>query len=173
MRPLNLSTILNLMDLSKDSLDKIEKIIPRYPVKRSAALPLLHIVQEEKGYVSQDAIEWIAKKLELEPINIFELVTFYPMFRQEKIGKRHIKVCRTLSCALRGGYNLCKKLEKEFDCKLGQTSPDGNYTIEFIECIASCGTAPVVQVDDVLHENINPEKATEFASKIKAEASIL
>src|SRR5205807_4476745 len=94
------------MNLRPATLQRIDEVIPHYPVKRSAALPLLHLVQEDVGYISQEAIEWIAQKLELQPINVYELVTFYPMFRPEPVGKYQIKVCRTLSCALGGSYKL-------------------------------------------------------------------
>lgn len=157
------------MELSQESLKKIDHLIPRYPKKESAALPLLHIIQEEKGYIAKEAIEWVAEKLGMQPINIYGLVTFYPMLREGPIGKRHIKVCRTLSCALKGSYKLCEKLEKELDCPLNQTSKDGNYTLEFVECLASCGTAPVVQVDEVLYENVTLEKAEGFAKRLKEE----
>ena len=146
-------------------------MIPPYPVKRSAALPLLHLVQEDVGYVSTEAVEWIAQKLELQPINVYELVTFYPMFRQKPIGRRHIKVCRTLSCALMGGYKTCEAFEKEFNTHRGEVSPDGEVTIEFVECLASCGTAPVVMVDDDLHEKVDVAKAKELSNQIKAEAA--
>ena len=81
---------------------------------------LLHLVQEEQGCISPEAIEWIAAKLELQPINVYELVTFYPMFRQQPIGRRHIKVCRTLSCALAGGFQVCEEFQKQFDCAPGR-----------------------------------------------------
>ncbi|MGZ8920932.1 MAG: NADH-quinone oxidoreductase subunit NuoE family protein, partial [Limisphaerales bacterium] len=90
-----------------DALEReIEELINHYPVKRSASLMLLHALQEHFGYLSKQAIEWTAAKLELQPINIYELVTFYPMFRQAPIGKHHLKVCRTLSCALGGSHKL-------------------------------------------------------------------
>src|SRR6478736_6137737 len=93
---------------------EIDELITHYPVKRSASLMLLHALQEHFGFLSKEAIEWTAAKLELQPINIYELVTFYPMFRQEAVGKHHLKVCRTLSCALGGSYklheHLCQKL---------------------------------------------------------------
>jgi NADH-quinone oxidoreductase subunit E len=132
---------------------------------------LLHLVQEDVGYISQEAIEWIAAKLELQPINIYELVTFYPMFRQKPIGRRHVKVCRTLSCALLGGYKTCAAFEQEFNTHLGEVSPDGEVTIEFVECLASCGTAPVVMIDDELHEKVDPAKAKQLSDQIKAEAA--
>ena len=146
-------------------------MIPHYPVKRSAALPLLHLVQEDAGYISQEAVAWIAAKLELEPINIYELVTVYPMFRQKPIGRRHVKVCRTLSCALLGGYKTCETFEQEFNTHRGEISPDGEVTIEFVECLASCGTAPVVLIDDDLHEKVDVAKAKELSNQIKREAA--
>ena len=158
------------MNLKPETLRRIDEVIPHYPVKRSAALPLLHLVQEDVGYISNEAIEWIAQKLELQPINIYELVTFYPMFRQQPIGRRHIKVCRTLSCALMGGYKTCEAFEKEFNTHRGEVSADGEVTIEFVECLASCGTAPVVMIDDDLHEKVDAAKAKQLAEQIKAEA---
>ena len=158
------------MNLKPETLRRIDEVIPHYPVKRSAALPLLHLVQEDVGYISQEAIEWIAAKLELQPINIYELVTFYPMFRQKPIGRRHVKVCRTLSCALMGGYKTCAAFEKEFDVHRGEVSADGEVTIEFVECLASCGTAPVVMIDDELHEKVDAAKAKQLADQIKTEA---
>lgn len=159
------------MNLKPETLRRIDEVIPHYPVKRSAALPLLHLVQEDVGYISNEAIEWIAQKLELQPINIYELVTFYPMFRQKPIGRRHIKVCRTLSCALSGGYKTCEAFEQQFNTHRGEISPDGEVTIEFVECLASCGTAPVVMIDDDLHEKVDATKAKQLADQIKADAA--
>jgi len=140
-------------------------------VKRSAALPLLHLVQEDQGFISPEAIEWIAARLELAPISIYELVTFYPMFRTKPIGRRHIRVCRTLSCALMGGYKTCAEFERQFGTRRGEVSPGGEVTIEFVECLASCGTAPVVMIDDDLHEKVDCAKARELSERIKAEAA--
>ena len=159
------------MNLKPETLRRIEEVIPHYPVKRSATLPLLHLIQEDVGFISQAAIEWVAAKLELQPINVYEVVTFYPMFRQKPIGRRHIKVCRTLSCALMGGYKTCEAFEKEFNTHRGEISPDGEVTIEFVECLASCGTAPVVLIDDDLHENVDGAKAKKLSDQIKAEAA--
>ncbi|MDP2137930.1 MAG: NAD(P)H-dependent oxidoreductase subunit E [Candidatus Didemnitutus sp.] len=159
------------MNLKPDTFSRIDEVITHYPVKRSALLPLLHLIQEDVGYISPEAIEWIAAKLELQPINVYEVVTFYPMFRQKPIGRRHIKVCRTLSCALTGGYKVCDRFEQEFNTHCGEISPDGEVTIEFVECLASCGTGPVVMVDDELHEKVDEAKAKQIADLIKQEAS--
>ena len=159
------------MNLRPETLQKIDEVITRYPVKRSAALPLLHLVQEDQGFIAPEAIEWIAAKLELQPISVFELVTFYPMFRQQPAGRRHIKVCRTLSCALVGGQQICEEFRRQFDCELGATSADGAVTIEFVECLASCGSGPVVMVDEALHEKVDVARAREIAAQIKAEST--
>ncbi|MGH7938388.1 MAG: NAD(P)H-dependent oxidoreductase subunit E, partial [Chthoniobacterales bacterium] len=147
------------------------EVIGHYPAehKRSAAMPLLHLWQEHFGFISDEAITWIAAKLELEPINILELVTFYPMYRQEPAGRKHIRVCRTLSCAMAGAYPLMEKLACLMNIDRERqgagmhnsisVSPDGEYSIEFVECLASCGTAPVCMVDDELCEEVNPERA--------------
>src|SRR5438270_9873431 len=114
---------------------EIDELITHYPRKRSASLMLLHAVQARFGYISRQAVEWIAAKLELQPINIYELVTFYPMFQQRPIGKNHLRICRTLSCALGGSYklheHLCQKLGLEPHQHGPQTTKDGNYTVEF------------------------------------------
>ena len=159
------------MNLTSATLSRIDEVIPHYPTKRSATLPLLHLIQEEVGFISNEAIEWVAAKLELQPINVYEVVTFYPMFRQKPIGRRHIKVCRTLSCALMGGYKTCAEFRKQFDCELGETSAGGEATIEFVECLASCGTAPVVMIDEELHQKVDAAKAAELSEKIKSEST--
>ena len=158
------------MNLKPATLLRIDEVITHYPVKRSATLPLLHLIQEDVGYISEEAITWVATKLELQPINVYEVVTFYPMFRQKPIGRRHIKVCRTLSCALVGGYKTCATFEAEFKTHLGEVSPDGEVTVDFVECLASCGTAPVVLIDDELHEKVDAAKAKQLSDQIKAEA---
>jgi NADH-quinone oxidoreductase subunit E len=158
------------VNLKPETQRAIDEAIPRYPSKRSAALPLLHLVQEDQGFIAPEAIEWIAGKLGVAPIAIYELVTFYPMFRTKPIGRRHIRVCRTLSCALMGGYKTCAEFERQFATRRGEISPDGEATIEFVECLASCGTAPVVMIDDDLHERVDCAKARELSERIKAEA---
>lgn len=160
------------MDLKPETLAKIEALIPRYPQRRSAALPLLHLVQEDQGHISRKAIEWIAAKLELEPIRIYELLTFYPMLREKPIGRRHIKVCRTLSCALNGAYAVKDELQKAL---IGESRGDhsDDYTIEFVECIACCASAPVVQVDEVLHEHVRPDSIEKFADQIREETRVM
>ena len=159
------------MNLAPETLQKIDEVITHYPVMRSAALPLLHLVQEEQGHISTEAVEWIAAKLELQPINVYELVTFYPMFRQKPAGRRHIKVCRTLCCALVGGMQVCEEFRRQFAGDPGAASVDGDVTVEFVECLASCGSGPVVMIDEELHERVDVARARKLCEQIKAEAA--
>ncbi len=150
---------------------QINDLISHYPQKRSASLMLLHAVQEHFGYISRDAVEWIARKLELQPINIYELVTFYPMFRQVPAGKFQFKVCRTLSCALGGSHKLhahfCERLGLDPHKHGLQTTKDGQFSVEFAECLAGCGTAPVMMCNDDFHEAVTSVKADELLAKCK------
>jgi NADH-quinone oxidoreductase subunit E len=143
--------------------------IKQYPMdrKRSAVLPLLHIVQGEFGFISPEAIEWVAGKLEIEPIKVEEIVTFYPGLRQHAPGKFHIRVCRTLSCAMGGSYELMDRLCQLAGIDRNKTthhnpvavSPCGTWSVEFAECLASCGTAPVCLVNNDFHEGVSADKA--------------
>jgi len=145
---------------------EIDELITHYPKKRSASLMLLHALQEHFGYISRQAIEWIAAKLELQPINIYELVTFYPMFHQKPVGTYHLRVCRTLSCALGGAYELhghfCSKLGLDPHAHGPQTTKDEKFTVEFVECLASCGTAPVMMCNEAFHEGVTEKQADEI-----------
>jgi NADH-quinone oxidoreductase subunit E len=148
---------------------ELDELLTHYPHKRSASIMFLHAIQEHFGYISNEAMEWVAAKLGLQPINIYELVTFYPMFHQKPVGKYHLKVCRTLSCALAGSYKLhnhfCNKLGLDPHAHGPQTTADGKYTVEFVECLASCGTAPVMMVNEQFHEKVDQNKAEEVLSK--------
>ena len=150
---------------------EIDELITHYPQKRSASLMLLHAVQEHFGYISRGAVEWIAAKLELQPINVYELVTFYPMFRQQPAGKYVLKVCRTLSCALGGSAQLhkhfCGKLGLDSHAHGIQTTKDGKFSVEFVECLASCGTAPVMMCNEDFYEGVSNEKADKFLEGCK------
>jgi NADH-quinone oxidoreductase subunit F len=185
------------MEIPAELLAKIDEAISHYPVsKRSASLPLLHLWQENFGYISDEAITWIAAKLELEPINILELVTFYPMFRRQPAGKKHIRICRTLSCALAGAYELRERVAKAagidlaaFEADQKKTivhghphnpghgnpiaiSKDGQYSMEFVECLASCGSGPVAMVDDNFKESVSLENAADLLGVTKSDATL-
>tara|TARA_Y100000814_G_C12323222_1_gene398926 strand:- start:283 stop:768 length:486 start_codon:yes stop_codon:yes gene_type:complete len=158
------------MELKPETLAEIEEAIPKYPEKQSAVMPLLHAIQKDQGLLTNETAEWVAGKLGMEAIQVLAVITFYPFFRQHRIGKRHIRVCRTLSCAMAGGAKVCDKMLSEFDTDLNEISPDGEVTVEFAECLASCGSAPVMLVDDELHENLDEEKTKAICDQIKSEA---
>ena len=124
---------------------------------------VIHLVQDELGAIDLDACQWIADKLDLQPINIQELITFYPMLREKPWGKKHLRVCRTLPCALRGAYATCQALERKLNVKEGNVSEDGEYSLEFMECLADCGEGPVVMVDEETFENVDAKKAEKLA----------
>jgi NADH-quinone oxidoreductase subunit E len=153
--------------ISGELLAEIEEVITHYPVsKRSASLPVLHLWQNHFGFIDDSGIEWIAAKLDLEPVNIYELVTFYPWFRRAPAGKTIIRVCRTLSCAMAGSYAVREQFceaagidpheEHHGFGDAPPTSADGKFSVEFVECLASCGTAPVCLINDDLVENVSP-----------------
>ncbi|NCY20599.1 NAD(P)H-dependent oxidoreductase subunit E [bacterium] len=147
-----------------------EDLVARYPVsKRSAVLPLLHLWQETFGYIGPRGVEWIAQRLSLQEIQVLELVTFYPWFRQRPYGKFHFRVCRTLPCALGGSGKtfaaLKKLLNLRDDAHEGAlVSEDGRFSLEYSECLASCGTAPVVLCNDDFHEKVDEKKVAELVA---------
>jgi NADH-quinone oxidoreductase subunit E len=153
---------------------KMDEVITHYPVsKRSAVLPLLHLVQEHYRFISEEAVTWVAAKLGLEPIKVLEVVTFYPGFRQTAPGKYHIRVCRTLSCAMAGSYELMDAICKEAKIDRSHSdhhhpiavSEDGKFSVEFAECLACCGFGPVCMVDDDFFEKVEPAKVGELLAK--------
>ena len=158
---------------SKSLKAEVRKLLKHYPKdqKRSAALMVLHAIQEEHGYVERNAMEWAASELGLKPINLYELVTFYPMLREEPTGTYILKVCRTLSCAMSGSKELhrhvCEKLKLD-PFKHGlQTSANRKFSVEFAECLASCGTAPVMMCNDDFYEEVSHEQANEIMEGCK------
>ncbi len=154
-----------IFNVSASVAAEVDELISRYPQKRSASLMILHALQDHFGYLTPAAIEWTAVRLDLEPVNLLELVTFYPMFRDRPAGRFQFRVCRTLSCALAGSRaifrHLCHTLGLDPNAfHAVQTTPDGQFSVEFVECLASCGTAPVMMINEQLHEGVTPEKAS-------------
>ncbi|MES2598437.1 MAG: NAD(P)H-dependent oxidoreductase subunit E [Verrucomicrobiota bacterium] len=156
---------------------KIDEVITHYPVsKRSAVLPLLHLMQHQFRFISDEIVNWVAAKLSLEPIQVLEVVTFYPGFRQTAPGKYHIRVCRTLSCAMAGSYELMESICQAAKIDRSHVdhhhpiavSEDGKYSIEFAECLASCGFGPVCMVEDDFFEKVEPAKAGELLARYNA-----
>ena len=155
--------------LSPDRERKLAEILERYPTKMAATLPLLHLCQEQEGWIGDEVIEWVSRRLDLSPAHVKGVVTFYTLFNQQKPGKHQVWVCRTLPCALRGAYDVIEHCEKRLGIKCGETTPDGKVTLRTAECLASCGTAPMMQVDKDYHENLTRERVDAILRRLVEE----
>jgi NADH-quinone oxidoreductase subunit E len=141
--------------LSAERERELGEILARYPNKMAACIPVLHLCQEaNQNWVSDDVIAYVAGKLELSAAHVKGVVTFYTLFNQKPVGKHQVWVCQTLSCALRGADAVLSHCEKRLGCHVGETSKDGKVTLRSAECLASCGTAPMMQVDQNYYENL-------------------
>ncbi len=142
-----------------DDLEKVvDELIARYPTRRAACIPVLHLCQEMEGWVSPDIIDYVATRLDMSTAQVKGVVTFYTMYHQEQVAPNVIWVCRTLSCDLRGAKTIQEHLEDRLGCGVGGTSKDGKVTLLKAECLASCGTAPMIQLNDEFHEDLDVAK---------------
>ena len=139
------------------STEKVENILSKYPDKRSATLPLLHLAQSQAGYITSSAINSIADLVDCHPAIVMDCVSFYTMFYTKAQGKYNVQVCQTLSCSLNGADKLVDHMQNKCGIKAGETSPDKKYTLMKVECLGSCGTAPVVQINNDYHEGLSIE----------------
>jgi NADH-quinone oxidoreductase E subunit len=155
------------LEFSPEAYKKFEETVGRYPKKEAAMLPVLYLAQEEFGYLSPEAIEYVARLMGQSPAQVSGVVSFYTMLYMKPIGRYHIQVCRTLPCVLRGAERLTSFLEKALGIKVGQTTEDGRFTLSEVECLASCGTAPMMQINDDYHENLTDEKTAEILGSLK------
>lgn len=134
------------LQFSEETEQKFQEIVSRYPNKLASLLPVLLLAQSEFGWVSVEVMDYLAERLELHPAQVLSTATFYTMINKQPVGKCHIQVCTTLTCAFGGGYELLDRLEEDLGITAGETSADGNWTLSEAECLASCGTAPMFQV---------------------------
>ena len=145
--------------LSEERERETKELLGRYPVPSAACIPLLHLCQDQAGYVSEEVIEFVAQRLDMPPVKVRGVVTFYSLFNQHPVGKHQVWVCRTLPCALRGAGDVLGHCERRLGIKAGETTPDGKVTLRTAECLASCGTAPMMQVNnDEYFENLTTEQ---------------
>ena len=141
--------------LSPEREQKVEEILTRYPERRAALLPVLWLCQKQHGWISPEVIDYVSERLDLSTAVVKGVVTFYTMFFDEPVGENIVWVCRTLSCDLRGGKSIQDHLESRLGCKAGETSSDGKFTLLKAECLAACGQAPMVQINDHYYENLD------------------
>lgn len=147
----------------------MRELAARYPVARSAVMPALYIAQQEEGYITEAALEAVAETIGLTVDDVESVATFYTMYSQQPPGKKVIKVCTSISCYLRNCDALVDRFEQRLGIKRGETTADGNYTLMTAECLASCGTAPVIQVNDEFVENVTLEMADELVGEWERE----
>jgi NADH-quinone oxidoreductase subunit E len=141
--------------LSPERQTELEAILARYPNKMAACLPVLHLAQQHNGgWISSEVTEWVAGTLDLSTAHVFGVATFYSLYFTEPTGEHQVWVCRTLSCALRGADGILAHCEKRLGIHAGETTANGKVTLRTAECLASCGTAPMMQVDRDYHENL-------------------
>jgi NADH-quinone oxidoreductase subunit E len=153
--------------LSETNKTRIDTIITRYPHKQAALLPALYIAQEQEGYISQDMMKYIAEYLGIPFGHVLGVVTFYSMFYDKPMGKYHIQVCTNISCRLLGSTSILDHLAKKCGLHPGECLPNGKYTLSEVECLGSCGTAPVMQVNNDYYENLTPQKINNILDSLK------
>ena len=147
--------------------EKVENILSMYIDKKSATLPLLHLAQSQDGYIKSDAINTIADLLDCHPAVVMDCVSFYTMLYTKAQGKYKIQVCQTLSCSLNGADALVDHMQNKYSIKAGETTPDKKYTLMKVECLGSCGTAPVVQINNDYHEELSIEKFDKLVENLQ------
>lgn len=151
------------------SESKIQEILKRYPTKQAALLPVLWVAQEEFGHISPEVMELVARTLDISPAHVYGVVTFYTMYRQKPAGRFHLQVCRTLSCAMMGSEKILACLKERLGIDEGGTTPDGKFTLSTVECLASCGTAPAMMVNEKYFDNLTVEEIDRILESLPTE----
>ena len=146
---------------------EIDRHLAKYPVMRSAILPLMFIVQRERGYLDPPGVAYLAQRLKLRITDIWEVATFYSMIQTKPIGKYHIQVCKTLSCKLLGSDKITQLCGEKLGIKVGETTADGRFSLSEVECLGSCGTAPMFQINFDYHENLTLDKVDQILDSLR------
>jgi len=142
---------------SEETRREFERLLPRYPDRRAAVLPTLYLAQRDFGYLSDEAVRYVADLLGFPPSLIYGVATFYTMYNKKPVGKYHLQICRNLSCSLMGAEHLIEHVARKIGVKPGETTADGRFTLSTAECLGSCGTAPVMQINDDYYENLSED----------------
>ena len=158
---------LKKVEFPEEAKKRFEWILTRYPNKEAALLPTLHLAQETWGWISPETVHYVGELLDLSPATVFGVVSFYNMYNQKPVGKYHVQVCTNLSCMVTNAYDIYDHLCEKLKVAPGGTTSDGLYTVIDVECLGSCGTAPVVQVNNDYHENMDVRKMDELLSRLR------
>lgn len=154
-------------EFSPENRAELERIIAKYPVKRSALIPALQLAQEQEGFITSAVMQHVADIFEVSPMEVWGVVSFYTMLKTQPIGEYHVQVCNNLSCALMGAGRLLREIENRLDCRTGQTREDGKFSIEAVECLGACGGAPCVQINENYFECVTPEIMNDIFSALE------
>jgi NADH-quinone oxidoreductase subunit E len=157
-------------EFSPETMARAKEIMARYPKgkEKSALIPLLHLAQGEfGGWLSPEAMQYVASILNIQDIEVFEVASFYSMFNLKPVGRCLIEVCHTSSCWLMGAEDVVKHIQKRLNIKVGETTPDGQFTLKTVECLGACGYAPMMQVGDQFHEFLTLEKVDGLLEEFK------
>lgn len=154
------------VQFSDATYKQFEEVLTHYPTKRAAILPTFWLAQQEFGYLSPEVMEYVGTLLDLSPAYVAAVASFYTMFYKEPMGKFHVQVCTNLSCTLLGAERIVACVEKKLGVGLGQTTPDKKFSLSEVECLGSCGTAPVAQINDDYHENLTPESVVRLIDEL-------
>lgn len=157
------------MIIDDNIVQRIDALRRHFPTEQALLLPLLHAIQEKEGWISREAMSEAAKFLNLPLARVVEVVSFYTMYNRKPVGKKHVQVCTNVSCFLRGADHLVHCLEKRLGVKCGETTPDGRYTLSEVECLGACGSAPVVQINDEYHENLDEKSLAQLMDRLDQE----
>jgi len=152
--------------LTAEREKQYEELLTRYPNRQAACIPLLHLCQDQNGWISDELCEYVADRLELSSAHVKGVATFYHLFNREPVGKHQVWVCRTLSCALAGSESVLAHCQKRLGVHPGETTRDGKVTLRTAECLASCGTGPMMQIDREYHENLTIEKVDQLLDRL-------
>jgi NADH-quinone oxidoreductase E subunit len=155
------------VEFPEEARKRFEHLLTRYPTREAALIPTLHLCQELWGWISPEIVHYVSGLLDLSPANVFGVVSFYDMFDQKPVGKYRLRVCTNLSCMVSNAYDIYEHLCDRLQVQPHETTKDGLYTVVEVECLGSCGTAPVVQVNDDYHENMSVPKMDELLERLK------
>ena len=155
------------LELSPSAREKLRAIVGRYPDKMAACLPALHLAQQEFGTTSAEVCDAVARELGLPPAHVWGVATFYTMYNKQPVGKYHVQVCTNVSCMLLGGYGVLRHLERVLGVRAGQTTADGKFTLAEVECLAACGTAVCIQVNEEYSEGMDAAKAERLIEELR------
>ena len=160
-----------MIQFSEDALKRYKKILSHYPEKRAAVIPVLALAQREFGWISQEVAEYVGDLMGYPASDMLSVATFYTLLRKKPVGKYHLEICRNVSCWLKGATACMNEAERVLGVKAQQVTPDGMFSWDFTECLASCGTAPAMQVGDRYFENITPEQMGKIIERLRDEAA--